>query len=78
MNLSIATILFAAIVASLIALPAPATVSPPREVQMAQMINQATDEGCSQQTWPNLISACLRYANGDQRVENVRAATRTR
>jgi len=77
MNLSMATILFAAIVGSLIALPASLPV-PPREEQVAHSPNLPPDDGCAQQTWPNFSSSCLRYAKDGRMVENVRPVANAR
>jgi hypothetical protein len=74
MNLSIATILLATIVGTLVALPVPVP-APPRHAQIVRSAIQLADNGCSQQTWPNFSSSCLRYRDGHQPVEKVRPAT---
>jgi hypothetical protein len=77
MNLSFATVLFAAIVASLIAMPAPA----PAPAKAATTVLAKADRlpvqparpFCSQQNWPNFDAACLRYTDGRQVVGGIRA-----
>jgi hypothetical protein len=75
MNLSFATVLFAAIVAALIAMPVPA---PPPE-QTAPIANpdriatKSIESPCAQQNWPNFDDACLRYLNGKRQPREVRA-----
>ena len=71
MNVETATVLFASIVAALIALPASPPAAP-REVLVANLASVQPDDGCAQQTWPHFSAACLRYANGGQGVERVR------
>ena len=74
MNLSIATILLATIVGTLVSLPVPAS-APQREAQVVRSPIRLADEGCSQQTWPNFSSSCLRYRDGGLPVEKVRPIT---
>ncbi len=76
MNLSVATVVFAAIVAALIAMPAPA----PQPEQAAPAVNadrlatRSSDSPCAQQNWPNFDAACLRYLNRNQEQREARAA----
>jgi hypothetical protein len=77
MNLSMATILFAAIVGSLIALPASSPV-PRREQQVAHSPDLPPDDGCSRQTWPNFSPSCLRYAEDIRMVETARPVANAR
>jgi hypothetical protein len=75
MKLSIATVLFAAIVASLIAMPTP-------PYQAASVVAAKTDRlpaepagsRCAQQNWPNFEAACLRYTDDRQAVRGIRIA----
>lgn len=77
MNLSFATVLFAAIVASLIAMPTPA----PLPAKAATTVLAKTDRlptpqagpFCSQQNWPNFDAACLRYTDDRQATRGIRA-----
>ena len=75
MNLSIATVLFAAIVAFLIAMPTPpyqaASVGPAKTDRLA--VESAVSR-CSQQNWPNFEAACLRYTDDKQAVRDIRIA----
>jgi hypothetical protein len=76
MNLSFATVLFAAIIAALIALPAP-DPRPDQTVPAANADRLATrspESPCAQQNWPNFDTACLRYLNRDQAPRETRAA----
>lgn len=77
MNLETAAILFASLVAVLIALPASPPAAP-REVLVAHLASVQPDDGCAQQTWPYFSAACLRYANGSQGVERVRPVAASR
>jgi hypothetical protein len=77
MNLETATILFASLVAAFIALPASPPAAP-REVQVAHLASVQPEDGCTQQTWPHFSAACLRYANGSQKVERVRPVAASR
>jgi hypothetical protein len=62
MNLSIATVLFAAIVASLIVRPTPQDQAVPVAVAKADRLSiQPARSRCAQQNWPNFDAACLRY-----------------
>ncbi len=76
MNLSFATVLFAAIIAALIALPAP----DPRPDQTMPAANAdrlakgSSGSPCAQQNWPNFDAACLRYLNRNQVPGEKRAA----
>jgi len=77
MNLSVATVLFAAIVAALIALPAP-TPLPDQTVPAAtantdRLATRSADSPCAQQNWPNFDAACLRYMNRKQAPRQIRA-----
>jgi hypothetical protein len=75
MNLSFATVLFAAIIATLIAMPVPA----PRPDQTApnantgQLATPQAESPCARQNWPNYDGACLRYINGKQAPREIRA-----
>jgi hypothetical protein len=76
MNATAATVLFAAIIASLIALPMPTphrqaeTVAP---VKADRIAAQPAASPCAQQNWPNFDSVCLRYSDGKQPTRNIRA-----
>ena len=77
MNLSFATVLFAAIVAALIALP---TRAPPPETIATAVLAKAdrlpsrlARPFCSQQNWPNFEPSCLRYTDDRQAVRSIRA-----
>ena len=78
MKLSAAMVLFAAIVASLIALPTPPPVLPSPATQ-ALLANtdrpsiQPAASSCAQQNWPNFGADCLRYTDDKQAVRRVRA-----
>jgi hypothetical protein len=73
MNLSIATVLFAAIVASLIAMPTPPHQAAP--VVVAKTDRPAIQPSpCAQQNWPNFDASCLRYTDDKQAVRGVRVA----
>jgi hypothetical protein len=74
MNLSIATVVLATIVGTLVSLPVPVS-APPREAQIVRSTTRLADGGCSQQIWPNFSSTCLRYQDGSQPVEKVRPVT---
>ena len=76
MNATAATVLFAAIIASLIAMPTPAPQ--PRTATVVQVKTDpvaAQPEApiCARQNWPNFDAACLRYSEGAQPVRNIRA-----
>jgi hypothetical protein len=76
MNATAATVLFAAIVASLIAMPAPAPQ--PRAATAVQVkadrVAAPPDASiCARQNWPNFDAACLRYSDGKQPARNIRA-----
>jgi hypothetical protein len=77
MNLSFATVLFAAIVASLIAMPAPAPLpAKAATTALAKADRLPTPQArpfCSQQNWPNFDAACLRYTDDRQVVGGIRA-----
>ncbi|HEY4353981.1 MAG TPA: hypothetical protein VGN31_22335 [Paraburkholderia sp.] len=78
MNLSFATVLFAAIIATLIAMPTPA----PLRTQTAPAILAKTDRlpmqpeksFCAQQNWPNFDASCLRYTDDRQAIRGIRNA----
>ena len=76
MNLSFATVLFAAIIAALIALPAP----DPQPVQTAPaaaadpLATRSSDSPCAEQNWPNFDAACLRYLNRNRPPREIHAA----
>jgi hypothetical protein len=76
MNATAATVLFAAIVASLIAMPA--TAPQPRTATVVQakadrVAAQPEASICARQNWPNFDAACLRYSDGKQPARNIRA-----
>ncbi len=75
MNLSIATVLFAAIVASLIAMPTPPDQAAPVAVAKTDRLSiQPAGSRCAQQNWPNFDAACLRYTDDRQAVRGIRLA----
>jgi hypothetical protein len=77
MNLSFATVLFAAIIAALVAMPTPA----PSPAKATTTVLAKTDRlpvhqakpSCSEQNWPNFDAACLRYTDDKQAVRGIRA-----
>jgi hypothetical protein len=75
MNLTVATVLFAAIVASLIALPAslPRPAAPAVLAKADRLPVQSARSSCSQQNWPNFDASCLRYTDDRQPVGGIRA-----
>ena len=77
MNLSFATVLFAAIVAGLIAVPvptpAPAKTATTVLAKADRLPSPLAKPSCSQQNWPNFDAACLRYTDGRQVVGGIRA-----
>jgi hypothetical protein len=77
MNLSFATVLFAAIVATLIAMPAPAPVrmqsAPDMLAKADRLPVQPQKSFCGQQNWPNFDASCLRYTDDRQAVGGIRA-----
>jgi hypothetical protein len=75
MNAGTATILFAVVVGSLIALPAP--VPKPAPIEIERPISQRSDGECSHQTWPHFSSSCIHSKNGIRLVENIRQVTDT-
>jgi hypothetical protein len=75
MKLTIATVLFAAIVASLIALPMPQEQAAPVVVAKTDRLAvQPAGSRCAQQNWPNFEASCLRYTDDRQAVRGVRVA----
>jgi hypothetical protein len=75
MKLSIATVLFAAIVASLIAMPMPSHQAAPVGVAKTDHLSvQPVASRCAQQNWPNFDAACLRYTDDRQAILGVRIA----
>jgi hypothetical protein len=75
MKLSVATVLFAAIVASLIAMPtAPHQTPPVFPAKTERLSSPPAGSRCAQQNWPNFDAACLRYTDDKQVVRGVRAA----
>jgi hypothetical protein len=76
MNLSFATVLFAAIIAALIAMPAPAPLPdqtiPTATANTDRLLSRSTDSPCAQQNWPNFDAACLRYLNGKRAPRDIR------
>jgi hypothetical protein len=76
MNLSVATVVFAAIIAALIAMPAP-TPQTEQTAPAASADRPATRSSvspCAQQNWPNFDTACLRYLNRNQEQREARGA----
>jgi hypothetical protein len=77
MKLSFATMLFAAIVAALIAMPVPAPLPAKTATNvLAKADRLPTPQArpfCSQQNWPNFDAACLRYTDDRQVVGGIRA-----
>ena len=77
MNFSFATVLFAVIVAALIALPAPTPVPAKATSTVLAKADrlplQPSDAYCSQQTWPHIAASCLRYTSDKQIVRGIRA-----
>jgi hypothetical protein len=76
MRLSFATVLFAAIVAALIAMPT-ATPTPVKVattvLAKADRLPIQTKSFCSQQNWPNFDASCLRYTDNKQVIRGIRA-----
>jgi hypothetical protein len=77
MNLSFATVLFATIIAALIAMPTPAplvTQAAPTVLAKADRLAvRPKNSSCAQQTWPNFETSCLRYTDDRQAVRAIRA-----
>jgi hypothetical protein len=76
MKLSFATVLFAAIVAALIAMPTPAPLPAKAATTVlakADRLPIQTKSFCSQQNWPNFDASCLRYTDDKQAVRGIRA-----
>jgi|HubBroStandDraft_5_1064220.scaffolds.fasta_scaffold08555_2 hypothetical protein len=77
MKLSFATVLLAAIIAALIAMPSAA----PTSVKVATTVLAKADRlpvlpaqpSCAQENWPNFSAACLRYTDDKQAVRGIRA-----
>jgi hypothetical protein len=75
MNLSIATVSFAAIVAFLIAMPTSQDQTVPVAVAKTDRLSiQPGGSRCAQQNWPNFDAACLRYTDDRQAVRGIRFA----
>jgi hypothetical protein len=75
MKLSVATVLFAAIVASLIALPTPPYPATPVAVAKTDRLSVPPARSrCTQQNWPNFEAACLRYTDDRQVIREIRLA----
>ena len=76
MKLSFATVLLAAIIAALIAMPT-ATPTPVKVtttvLAKADRLPVQTKSFCSQQNWPNFDASCLRYTDDKQAVRGIRA-----
>ena len=77
MNLSFATVLFAVIVATLIAMP---TVTPAPVKVTSTVLAKAdrlpvlpAQNSCAQENWPNFSAACLHYTDDKQAVRGIRA-----
>jgi hypothetical protein len=77
MNLSFATVLFAAIIATLIAMPAaaplPGQTAPAAPATTDRVSTKSADAPCARQNWPNFDAACLRYINEKQAPREIRA-----
>ncbi|HEY3677564.1 MAG TPA: hypothetical protein VGL45_02515 [Bradyrhizobium sp.] len=77
MNFSVATVLFATIVASLIAMPmpmsAPATATSTVLAKADRLPVQPAWPFCSHQNWPNFSASCLHYTDDKQAIGGVRA-----
>ena len=77
MNLTVATVSFAAIIAALIAMPTP--VALPNQTAPATLAKTyplpvpPAATPCAQQNWPNFDAACLRFTDGKQTIRSVRA-----
>jgi hypothetical protein len=75
MNLSIATVSFAAIVAFLIAMPrSQDQTAPVVDAKTDRLPIQPAGSRCAQQNWPNFDAACLRYTDDRQAVRGIRLA----
>jgi hypothetical protein len=74
MNFTVAAVLFAAIVAALIAMPAPMPeqVTPTVLAKADRLPVQSAQPFCSQQNWPNFSASCLRYTDDKQAVTGIR------
>jgi hypothetical protein len=70
MNFTVATVLFAAIVAALIAMPE--QVTPTVLAKADRLPVQSAQPFCSQQNWPNFSASCLRYTDDKQAVTGIR------
>ena len=77
MNFEFATVLFAVIVAGLIAMPtpapAPATAMTTVLAKADRLPVQPTRAACAQENWPNFSASCLRYTDDRQAVRGIRA-----
>jgi hypothetical protein len=75
MKLDIVTVLFAAIVAFLIAMPTSQDQTAPVVVAKTDRLSiQPAGSRCAQQNWPNFDAACLRYTDDRQAVRRIRLA----
>jgi len=75
MKLSGATVLFATIVAALIAMPTPSHQTPPVvPADPERLSSPSAGSRCAEQNWPNFDAACLRYTDDKQMVQGVRVA----
>jgi hypothetical protein len=77
MNASFATVLFAAIVAALIAMPmaapAPTKVTTTVLAKADRLPVPPAQPSCAQENWPNFSASCLRYTDDRQAVGGIRA-----
>jgi hypothetical protein len=77
MNASFATVLFAAIVAALIAMPmaapAPTKVTTTVLAKADRLPVPPAQPSCAQENWPNFSASCLRYTDDRLRTEGYAA-----
>jgi hypothetical protein len=77
MKLSFATVLFAAIVAALIAIPsatpAPTKMTTTVLAKADRLPVQPAQLSCAQENWPNFSASCLHYTDDKQAVRGIRA-----
>jgi hypothetical protein len=77
MKLSFATVLFSAIIATLIAMPSatptPVKVTTTVLAKADRLPVQPVRPSCAQENWPNFSAACLRDTDDKQAVRGIRA-----